>query len=161
LSESLNLTGPWDVRFQEKRGAPENIRFDKLISWSEHDNSGIKYFSGTAVYQTDVELEESMMGEEVWINLGDVQAIAGVRVNGKEAGIVWTAPWRLNVSEFLIPGKNTIEIEVANTWHNRLKGDELLGPDERKSWMALDVLNPEDPLQPSGLLGPVTLESQK
>ena len=75
------------------------------------------------------------------------------------AGGVWTPPWRVCVSDYLVSGNNSLEIEVANTWLNRLKGDALLEPEERKSWMALDVLNPGDPLQSSGLLGPVILET--
>ncbi len=153
------ISGPWEVNFTDPFDETFSTRFEKLVDWSQSTDDRIRYFSGTAVYQTSVELEESMMGEEIWMNLGDVQAIAGVRVNGKEAGIAWTAPWRLNVSEYLTVGRNTIEIEVANTWLNRLKGDALLDQDERKSWMALDVLNPDDPLQSSGLLGPVILET--
>jgi len=152
------ITGPWEVHFTDPFDETFSTRFEKLVDWSQSADDRIKYFSGTAVYQTEVEMEESMKGEEIWMNLGDAQAIAGVRVNGKEAGIVWTAPWRLNVSEFLTLGSNTIEIEVANTWLNRLKGDALLDPGKRKSWMALDVLNSADTLQSSGLLGPLTLE---
>lgn len=152
------IAGPWEVNFTDPFEKTFSTKFEELTDWSKSEDDRIRYFSGTAVYQTQVVIEQAIAGEEIWMNLGDVQAIAGVRINGKEAGVVWTPPWRLNVSEFLTAGSNTIEIEVANTWLNRLKGDELLGPDKRKSWMALDVLNPEDPLQPSGLLGPVSLE---
>ncbi len=155
------LSGPWEVNFTDPFDEMFSTRFEKLEDWSQSTDDRIKYFSGTAVYQTEVEMEESMMGDDIWMNLGDVRAIAGVRVNGNEAGIVWTTPWRLNVSEFLTVGSNTIEIEVANTWLNRLKGDALLEQDQRKSWVALDVLNPAEPLQASGLLGPVILETSK
>jgi hypothetical protein len=154
------IPGPWEVNFSDPFEKTFATRFEKLTDWSKSDDDRIRYFSGTAVYQTQVVMEEAFAGAEIWMNLGDVQAIAGVRINGEDAGVVWTAPWRLNVSEFLTIGNNTVEIEVANTWLNRLKGDALLGPDKRKSWMALDVLNPEDPLQASGLLGPVILEIQ-
>ena len=161
FEEVKDIPGPWDVNFTDPFDETFSTRFEKLSDWSLSDDDRIQYFSGTAVYKTGVELEDSIVGEEIWLNLGDVQAIAGVRVNGKNAGVVWTSPWRLNVSEFLTAGNNAIEIEVANTWLNRLKGDELLGPDERKSWMALDVVNPGEPLQSSGLLGPVILEISK
>ncbi len=152
------ISGPWEVNFTDPFNKSFSTRFEKLVDWSKSREDRIRYFSGTAVYKTNVELKESITEGDVWLNLGDVQAIAKVRVNGKETGTVWTAPWRLNVTEFLTVGTNAIEIEVANTWLNRLKGDALMDQDDRKSWMALDVLSPDDPLQSSGLLGPVILE---
>jgi hypothetical protein len=158
IEKVKEISGPWDVIFTDPFAETFSTRFEKLEDWSQSSDDRIRYFSGTAVYQTEMEMEESMKGKDIWLNLGDVQAIAKVCVNGEEAGIVWTAPWRVNVSEFLTVGSNTLEIEVANTWLNRLKGDALLDQDKRKSWMALDVVNPADPLQTSGLLGPVNIE---
>jgi hypothetical protein len=156
--ELKEIQGPWEIRFTDPFDVSFFTHFEKPEDWSKSTDERIKYFSGTGIYKTEVDLEESEIGQDIWLNLGDVRAIAGVRINGRDAGAVWTPPWRLNVSELLKAGNNTLEIEVANTWLNRLKGDALLDPEERKSWMALNVLNSDDPLQSSGLLGPVTLE---
>ena len=126
MPKPLNLSGPWDVRFQEKRGAPGEARFDKLISWTEHENPGIKYFSGTATYKIEFNLSRDFLkkDQQVWLDLGDVAVIAEARVNGKDVGTLWHKPFKKEVSEALKSGSNTLEIDVTNLWINRLIGDE-------------------------------------
>ncbi len=153
------LSGPWEVEFTDPFGRSFTTWCESLMDWSLSSDKRIRYFSGTAVYNMNLDLDESIKGEEIWLNLGDVDAIAGIRVNGRNAGGVWTSPWRLNVSDNLMPGSNHLEIEVANTWLNRLIGDAGLEKDQRETWLALDPIKPGSPLQTSGLLGPVTLET--
>jgi hypothetical protein len=126
LPESLNLDGPWNVRFQEKRGAPEKAHFDKLISWSEHSDPGIQYFSGTATNTIKFKLPKDFLkkNQQVWLDLGEVAVIAEVRLNGKELGVIWHKPFRIEVGEALRPDSNTLEVDVTNLWINRLIGDE-------------------------------------
>jgi hypothetical protein len=126
LPKPQNLTGPWNISFQKNRGAPEKARFDRLISWSEHTNPGIRYFSGTATNTIKFELPQEFLGEnrQVWLDLGDVAVIAEVRLNHKKLGTLWHKPFRIEVSKALRKGTNTLEVDVTNLWINRLIGDE-------------------------------------
>jgi hypothetical protein len=126
LPASQTLSGPWTLRFQPNRGAPAEASLEKLISWSEHPDPGIRYFSGTATTSTRFDLPEGFHkdGQEVWLDLGEVAVIAEVRLNGKNLGIFWHRPFRLEISKALRAGSNTLEVDVSNLWVNRLIGDE-------------------------------------
>lgn len=118
------IEGAWDVSFNTKFGGPENIKFDELVDWTAHEMRGIKYYSGIATYKKTIYVEK-LENKEYYINLGVVNDIARVRLNGKEVGVVWCAPWRINITKVLKEGENQLEIEVANRWINRLLGDQL------------------------------------
>jgi len=179
----LALGGPWTIRFPPNRGAPAEAVFDKLISWSEHSDQGIRYFSGTATTSKRFDLPEGFLknGQEVWLDLGEVAVIAEVRLNGQNLGVLWHRPFRLEISKALRAGSNTLEVDVSNLWVNRLIGDEQY-PDDCEwtekhltcwpDWFTSGKLRPQalrvtfttwkhwtagDPLMPSGLLGPVSL----
>ena len=169
-SEISNLPGPWEVTFQAGRGAPEKVVFNTLIDWTKHADNGIRYFSGTATYRKTFEVTAEHAARKARLLLGTVTALAEVRLNGKTLGIVWTAPWQVELTGVLKPGKNELEIEVTNTWANRLVGDAALPPEQRitKSNMAFQKgkrtlsnfqgFASGDTLQPSGLQGPVQIE---
>jgi hypothetical protein len=93
----------------------------------------------------------------LFLDLGEVHSVATVRLNGRTLGTLWMAPWRLDVTEVLRPGSNKLEIEVVNTWHNRLVGDRALPAEKRQTFISKDTLGKNASLQPAGLLGPVTL----
>jgi hypothetical protein len=121
------ISKPWKVSFDPKWGGPETIIFDKLEDWTTRAEEGIKYYSGTAIYHTDIELNEKTIADkksDIFIDLGEVNNMARVWVNGKDMGVVWTAPFRLKISDAVVAGENKIDIEVANLWPNRLIGDE-------------------------------------
>jgi len=82
--------------------------------------------------------------------------LATVQINGKEAGILWTSPYQLEISKFLQPGKNKVEILVTNTWRNRLIGDEL-NPSGRQSWYNSPYSLKNKPLLPAGITGEVKI----
>lgn len=177
----LELKGPWQVSFQAKRGAPATATFDKLISLSEHSDPGIRYFSGTAVWKTNFDLAAIPQGEAIYLDLGRVEVISEVKLNGQDLGILWKDPFRLDVTKFLKPGSNTLEVAVTNLWVNRLIGDEQLPPDvewagkplaiwpdwfvnqrprptpERVTFTTWHHWSKDDALKPSGLIGPVLL----
>jgi hypothetical protein len=184
----LPLTGPWNLTFQEKRGAPATAKFDQLTPWNEHANPGIKYFSGTASNAINFDLPREFLknNQEVWLDLGQVAVMAEVRLNGKNLGVLWHKPFRVDVSKALKPGKNTLEIDVTNLWVNRLIGDEQHPSDvewadnnalvrwpewfvqgeprpskQRVTFTTWKHWNADDPLQPSGLIGPVTLRGAR
>ncbi len=160
--ELMQLTKPWTVTFDTaKRGPATPVVFDTLIDWSKSNNEQIKDYSGTAVYNTTFNLKQVPKGEQLFLNLGNVKVMATVKLNGKNMGTVWTAPWQADVTGAIKPGNNTLEIEVVNTWVNRLIGDSKLPEAERKTWTNVNIYTPESPYQPSGLIGPVILNSIK
>jgi hypothetical protein len=170
VGAEVTLNGRWDVSFQTGRGAPAQVVFDQLIPWDKHFDAGIKYFSGTATYRKTFEVTADQAARRALLQLGKVGVIAQVRLNGKNLGIVWTAPWEMEMTGALKAGKNELEIEVTNVWANRLIGDAGLPPEQRitKSNMALEKgkrtlkayqgFASEDQLQPSGLEGPVRID---
>ncbi len=124
LTSLVELNGSWDVRFDPRWGGPSSIQFDKLQDWSQHKEKGIKYYSGNAKYKKTFRLPEGLSGQKIWLDLGVVHCIATVKINGKEVGVVWTSPWRIDISSAILPKENILEIAVANVWANRLIGDE-------------------------------------
>jgi hypothetical protein len=156
----LTLDGPWNVSFQANRGAPPSIVLGKLSAWNESQNAGVKYFSGTGVYTKTLHAPAEWFhaGAPLWIDLGDVKNMDELTVNGKSLGIVWHAPYRVNVSGALKQGDNQIAIKVTNAWVNRLIGDEQ--PNAKKYTFAdVKPYHADSPLLPSGLLGPVRIYS--
>ncbi len=123
--EVATVDGPWNVNFQPNRGAPVSATFNKLISYTENSDEGIKYFSGTATYSKTIEVLASQLvkGSQTWLDLGDVKKQAEVIVNGKSLGVIWKTPFRVNVTDILKKGSNSIIIKVTNLWTNRLIGD--------------------------------------
>ncbi len=171
LPAPVTLDGPWRVRFAPGGGAPASATFDRLTPWNEHPHDGIRYFSGTATYHGTFQFDASQAKRLVRLRLGEVKDIARVRVNGKLLGIVWTAPWTVDLTNVVKPGRNELEIDVTNTWVNRLVGDAALpadqritntilrrSPDYKGQYPHLRGYLATDPLLRSGLLGPVRLE---
>jgi hypothetical protein len=159
LPEPVKITGPWQVTFPRELGAPESAVFDKLISWTDSPDKGIKYFSGTATYGIDFTLPSGFVGagRSCMLDLGTVKNLAEVTLNGKNLGILWKAPFRVNITEALQPGVNKLELKITNLWPNRIIGDQSLKEDERITWTCVPIFKAGDALLPSGLLGPVTL----
>lgn len=153
------VDSPWQVAFETgKRGLKAPVRFDKLTNWIDSDNDSIKYFSGEAVYTTTFTLDR-LPSKELYIDLGHVMVMAKVKLNGQYIGGVWAEPYRLNVTDYLKPGENKLEITVVNNWQNRLIGDLLLPEEQRQTWTTVNHFTAETPLQSSGLLGPVEIQS--
>jgi len=127
----VELEGAWDVRFPPGWGAPAQVMFERLQSWPENSETGIKYFSGTATYIKEFEIPAELVSSnrELWLDLGVVKNLAEVSLNGTPLGILWKPPFRIDVTGTAKPGKNRLEIKVTNLWPNRLIGDEQLPPD--------------------------------
>ena len=152
------LNGSWSVSFdQSKRGPAKPVIFKSLTDWILSDNDSIKYYSGTAVYKTSFKLAELPAGNKIVLNLGSLTAMARIKVNGKEVGGVWTAPWQVDITSAVKPGNNEVEISVVNNWMNRLIGDQKLPSDQRPTWSPVIPYKDNSPLQASGLLGPVLI----
>ncbi|MEQ8878933.1 MAG: glycosyl hydrolase, partial [Cyclobacteriaceae bacterium] len=164
------IDGAWEVNFSEEWGAPEKVVLGELKSWTDFEEEGIKYYSGTARYKTIIHYEiNSSVAENqsVLLDLGEVSKIGEVWLNGEPLGICWTKPFQFDVTEYIKPGDNVLEIEVANTWSNRMVGDRLTEGKgytysniQVTSLKGLDKIRfpwAEVPLIESGLLGPVKL----
>ncbi len=171
------IEGSWNVSFDPKFGGPENIVFEKLQDWAKHELRGVKYYSGIATYKKSFVIDQVDNGK-YYIDLGVVNDMARVKLNGQDIGVVWCAPWRIDVLGALKKGENMLEIEVANRWINRLLGDKsepekyartvkfengLMGGKEyeagRYTFTTKAAMRSFDFTEPlsSGLLGPVTI----
>ena len=183
----VSAAGPWELSFPPGWGAPEHVTLPKLISWPEHTDPGVRFFSGTATYRTKLDIPQDRFaaGQSLHLNLGDVQVIAEVKLNGQDLGILWKPPFRVDVTKIARPGANDLEVRVTNLWPNRLIGDEQFPDDcspdgkwtsggirawpewllrgqprpepRRLTFAALKHWSKDDRLLPSGLLGPVTV----
>jgi hypothetical protein len=161
-TELATLAGPWQVSFPPNWGAPPQARFDKLVSWTNFPDDGVKYFSGTATYVKEINAPQAWFkpGAKVILDLGAVKEIAEVSVNGKAVGgILWKPPFRADVTAALKPGKNRIEIKVTNLWPNRIIGDQQPNATRKYAWLDYRPFKASTPLLESGLLGPVKVLS--
>jgi hypothetical protein len=155
-SLEIEIAGPWEVRFEPKRGAPEKIVLNELVDWSKHSDPGVKYFSGRATYRTLFTPDPAKIRKSRWsLDLGRVEVMAQVKLNGKDLGVLWKAPFQVEITEAVKAGENVLEVTVVNLWPNRLIGDQSLPPQERITWTTWSPYTKDSPLLESGLLGPV------
>jgi hypothetical protein len=167
LPAPLQLDGEWKVEFEPEWGAPAEIKLPELISWTDHGDDGVKYYSGTGSYHKTLNVPADWLGSgrRVHLDLGDVHEIAEIYVNGQSAGVIWKPPFRADITSFIEPGSNVLRIEVMNLWINRLSGDMNLPPEERYTRTNISTdgggwrLVPRESwhVLPAGLLGPVRL----
>lgn len=155
------ISGPWEISFPPNLGAPEKIGVDKLESWTESKDNGVKYFSGTAVYTKTIEADKNWLQTDanIILDLGAVGDIAEVVVNGSYAGIIWKAPYQADITGLLKRGSNHIEVKVTNQWTNRLIGDQNAAPGEQilSSPAPMFMFRRGGNINPSGLMGPVQI----
>jgi hypothetical protein len=165
--KTQELAGPWRLHFAKNWGAPESVTLPKLISWTESEQPGIRYFSGIGTYEKTFSFPtvfDSLRNERVFLNLGKLSEIADVWLNGRHLGISWAEPHRFDITSFVKTGENTLKVEVANTWSNRLTGDAITGEKITNTNIAIGYKGTpwkQVPLIESGLLGPVILQTIK
>ena len=185
LPPPLELGGPWELAFPPQWGAPDKVSLDKLVSWSQHPDPGVKHFSGTATYSKTIDIPQEMLGKtrRLYLDLGNVAVMAEVKLNGKNLGILWKAPFRIEITEAVKSGQNSLQVSVVNLWINRMIGDEFLPADCElnadgslrawPAWLLEGKPNPSgrftfstwrlwgknETLQESGLIGPVRIST--
>ena len=148
VSLEETMVNPWTVTFKE---SGVTIKGQQLFDWSQHADDRVRYFSGHARYSTVFKQKKKVTGR-AWISFPDVKDIAHVWINGKDCGIVWTAPYELEITNAIKKGKNTIEIEVVNTWHNALRGADSGKAPYNGIWTNANYRAKGDQLLPAGLL---------
>jgi len=180
------IDGSWQVTFDPRWGGPDKaVGFENLTDWSKHQDSRVRYYSGTATYRKTLTLsaaEASGKQGRLLLDLGSVEVMARVRLNAQECAIAWKPPYLVDITAAARPGANRLEIDVVNLWVNRMIGDEQLPEDsnwkdfetltEWPDWFKARKPRPsgrytfttckhytkDSPLVPAGLLGPVTLK---
>jgi hypothetical protein len=166
ITPLATVEGPWTLAFAPDWGAPPRVTLPRLGSWTDSQDAGVKYFSGTATYTKDIQVPGAWLrrGSRLILDLGDVRELAEVSVNDKPVGIVWTPPFRVDVTGAVRSGSNHVVIKVTNLWSNRLIGDQELPPEKRLTFSTYDPYDKTSTsgrriwpgqLLPSGLLGPV------
>ena len=156
----MEISGPWEVSFPPGWGAPEKITFDQLADWTQQSEDGIKYFSGKATYRRPFEISAAALctpHSALILDLGKVNDLAVVRLNGRELGTLWHPPYRVGIAAAVKAGANTLEVDVVNTWNNRLVGDDALPEEQRHTSITARTVTKNSPLLPAGLIGPVTI----
>jgi len=165
IREPLVVKDSWKLSFMPGRGAPEWITLDSLIDWTRHPEEGVRFYSGTAVYENKFEINGLNQAESqatYFLDLGETREVAEVIINGAVADTLWKQPYRTDISRFLKAGDNTIEIRVTNLWHNRLVGDAGRPDGDRVTNTNIQLTyRGNEPLIPSGLMGPVTIQKIK
>jgi hypothetical protein len=155
LSPAMEINGPWQVSFDPQWGGPEKVVFEKLSDWTTHQDPGIRYYSGTAVYEKSFTVPD--IKGDVVLDLGMVESLCEVELNGQDLGVLWSFPFRVDLSNKLKPGSNLLRVKVVNLWCNRIIGDASLPAEKRLTRTNITRLTKDTPLEPSGLLGPVRL----
>jgi hypothetical protein len=156
-----DISKSWQVKFDPKFGGPSNaVDFPTLTDWTVNIDSNIKYYSGTASYSKSFNYNGAGKGN-LWLNLNAFSNIAEVKLNGVELGVIWTPPYRVDITKALKPGENKLEISITNTWANRLMGDSKLPADKRITQTTAPFRLDGKPLNAAGLFGPVTLEIEE
>jgi len=153
------IKGPWNLAFQEGRGAPDQITLDSLSEWNINPDPGVKYFSGTCTYSKSIDVPQNWLdeGKSVWLDLGSVKNLAEVLLNGKSLGIIWKTPFRIEITHGLKAGSNDLDVKVTNLWVNRLIGDQQPGIEKKYTYTTMAFYRADSPLLQSGLLGPVRI----
>ena len=154
----LTLSGPWEVSFDPKWGGPEKVIFEQLVDWATRPEAGIKYYSGTAVYRKESSLPTlPAKGTRLLLDLGAVHEVDSVRLNGRDLGVVWTKPARVDITDAVKATGNKLEVTIVNLWPNRLIGDESLPKALRVTETNAHKFGSGSHLLPSGLIGPVSV----
>jgi len=186
IGKPLEIPGPWLVSFPPNLGAPPEVTLPELISLHQHSDPGVKYFSGTATYSKQISVPSGATSGDrrLYLDLGWVHVVAHVRLNGRDLGLLWKPPFRVDITNAARPGENKLEVLVTNQWVNRLIGDEQLPPENeyvpggaikvvpewylqgkpkppggRIAFATWRHFNKDSPLLVSGLVGPVRLRT--
>ncbi|NOX64212.1 MAG: hypothetical protein GXO85_00090 [Chlorobi bacterium] len=159
VPQPIPVKGPWVIHFPSGWGAPDSAVFKNLISWTKSKENGIKYFSGTATYSTIFKIGKKFINKKtvIFLDLGNLKEVAEITLNGKNLGILWKPPFKLNITSAVKAGENKLIVSVTNLWPNRIIGDQFLPKEKRFTFTNIGKFTKDSPLLVSGLLGPVNI----
>lgn len=147
----------WTLAFPEGWGIDKPLQLNELKPWKDLPLSDEgRAFSGTAIYETTFNIDHIKRGRRYLLRLGEVEKFAVVFLNGQAVDTLWATPYQTDITPYLHRGNNTITIQVTSTWFNRLFYDAALPEEQRKTWV-INGPSANEPLRPSGLLGPVEI----
>ncbi|MDN3689540.1 glycosyl hydrolase [Cyclobacterium jeungdonense] len=153
---AIDLSKQWNIAFDPDMGGPESLKLDSLVSWSELEDEGASYYSGSAIYTREFIIDDDVpaVNLEAFVSFEEIQEMAQVFVNGNDCGIIWLPPYATRITPHLKQGRNTITVKVINTWNNRIVGD-LRNPEKIPFTQtnARGKFTSNSPLLQSGLLG--------
>lgn len=150
-----SLDGGWQLTFRE---TGRRLKSDTLFCWTSSEEPDVRFYSGHVGYAATLRYRPPKTPRRTVLSLGDVRDVARVSLNGHDLGTLWTAPYEVDVTGYLRKGKNTLEVEVVNTWHNALRGADHGTPPYDGIWTNARYRTKGDHLLPAGLLGPVELK---
>jgi hypothetical protein len=159
-AQVAKIETPWKVAFQENRGAPAATTMTRLASYTDSKDFGIKYFSGTAVYTTTFNWNGEQSDKKAgkyFLDLGEVHDLADVTLNGRPLGILWHTPFKVDVTDVLQKGENTLQVKVVNVWHNRMVGDVQPGVKDKVTYYPVTFFKADEKLLPAGMMGAVSI----
>ncbi len=158
-TKSIDITKGWNISFDTKMGGPESYQMESLTDWSSIDVDGIKYYSGSATYTREFNIEKELLNIDasIYVAFDDIQEMARVFVNGQDCGIIWTPPYRTDITKQVKAGINTMTVQVINTWNNRIVGDIVNQGKDYTMTNAKNRFSKESPLLKSGLTGKATV----
>ena len=160
-TETKTLSGLWTLSFPKGWGTPASIQTHELRAWKDLDrNPETKAFSGSVTYSTTLDVGKLMKNATYTLDLGRVEMIAVVTLNGEKLRTLWAPPYGLDITKALKSGGNSLQIEVTSTWFNRLVYDANQPEEQRKTW-TIKGPSKDAPLKESGLIGPVVLNIEK
>ena len=153
------IEGPWSIFFDPDLGGCGTIVSDTLFDWSEHGDPRIRFYSGTAVYESSF-TAAATEGRRLLLRFPHLESMAEVAINGRTAGTVWCSPWELDISDFVREGGNSLTIRVTNSLANRIIGDYGKPAEQRITWATTPIFGPDEPLRESGIIGEIQLITQ-
>lgn len=189
-NSTFEINGSWEVEFLKEHDYGGKHTFTQLTDWKDNEDENIRYYSGTAIYSKSFSYNDEVTNQNKYVlNLGDVKIVAEAKLNGEDLGVLWMPPFTADITDALKKGKNQLQIKITNQWSNKLIGDERfpasypafklegnfpknrmvdwyvnnepLPPGQRTTFCTADFYDADDPLMPSGLLGPVRIETIK
>jgi hypothetical protein len=191
VPKPLKVDGPWEVVFNKEGGYGGKVKFNTLMDWKSHPIDSINYYSGTANYTKTVNISGELLDNDTKavLDLGTVHIVAEVKINGNRVAVSWMPPFKMDITKYLKAGSNQLEIAVTNQWSNRLIGDERYPANDggyklegyrpkgkmpqwyinneprpagkRTTFTTASFYKKDDPLMPSGLIGPVKIDFSK
>lgn len=151
------IEGSWNVLFDPKWGGPGDIVFSELTDWTKNTDFRIKYYSGPAIYRKTIKSVQAKAGEQILLRFNNLSFMGKVWLNGQEVTTVWCSPWEADITAYIRPGENKLEIEVINSLMNRMIGDASLSESKRFTYAYPEIVKPSDNLVPSGIMDGISI----